>query len=114
MSITRGLAFSISSNRIVVPEGFRLMAASVLSTNSENRDSAEYSFMKRISSGTPDPNRYSVNCFADSVFPTPVGPRKRKLLLGRSDNPFNPSSDACKARAIRAIASVCPRIRPSR
>jgi hypothetical protein len=51
----------------------------------DNRASDEYSFMKTISRAELDPKRYSVKHFADSVFPTPVRPRSKKLHFGRND-----------------------------
>jgi hypothetical protein len=104
-SISCPCAFSISSNRSVAPSGLRRIAISVRRRNSDSRDSDVYSFMKIISNETLDPKTYSVKHLADSVLPTPVGPRNRKLHLGRFPLSFNPSSAAWIARAILPIAA---------
>src|SRR5688572_4584621 len=55
-----------------------------------------------------EPTRSSVNRSVSSVFPTPVGPRKRKLALGRP-GVVSLSSPCCSRSATRSIATSWPR-----
>ena len=49
-----------------------------------------------------EPNKSRANCLASSVLPTPVGPTKRKLPIGR----FPSSKPARLRRIARATAST--------
>ena len=49
-------------------------------------------------------NRYSANAFANSVFPTPVGPKKIKLPIGLLGS-FNPDLALLIASLIAETAS---------
>ena len=51
--------------------------------------------------------RNSANARASSVFPTPVGPRKMKLPIGRCGS-FNPERARITASATAVTASSCP------
>ena len=53
------------------------------------------------------PNINSANTFASSVFPTPVGPRKRKVPIGRFIS-FNPDRERRIALVRTLIASPWP------
>ena len=63
---------------------------------------SEYSDISNLIIASLVPNISSASCFASSVFPTPVGPTKRKLPIGRL-----PSSNPARLRRIaRATAST--------
>ena len=49
------------------------------------------------------------SCFTSSVFPTPVGPTKRRFATGRSLS-FKPERDALTAFTTAFIACFCPNI----
>ena len=52
-------------------------------------------------------NRLSASVFASSVFPTPVGPRKRKEPIGRLGS-LIPARARMMASATESTASSCP------
>src|SRR5438270_270851 len=58
-------------------------------------------------------NRYSASARASSVLPTPVGPRKRKLPMGRFSSP-RPARDRRTAFDTATRASSCPTTRARR
>ena len=47
------------------------------------------------------------SCLASSVLPTPVGPEKRKLPMGRSGAP-RPERESLMALAMASMAVSCP------
>mmetsp|Transcript_38319 Transcript_38319/g.96301 ORF Transcript_38319/g.96301 Transcript_38319/m.96301 type:complete len:280 (+) Transcript_38319:768-1607(+) len=64
-----------------------------------------------MASGSP---KYtSASALVSSVFPTPVGPQKRKPPMGRSGS-FSPEQLRIMARATAPMASVCPTTRSAR
>ena len=54
-----------------------------------------------------EPKTKNANALANSVFPTPVGPAKIKLAIGRV-RLFNPTRERLIALAIALIATFCP------
>ena len=57
-----------------------------------------------------EPNTSAAKARANSVFPTPVGPRKRKIPAGRLRG-FKPARATCMACATRLTASSWPMTR---
>ena len=65
-----------------------------------------YSDMSIWISASASPNMNSARAFASSVLPTPVGPAKMKLPIGRFGS-LSPARLRRTASLIRLIASVC-------
>ena len=68
------------------------------------------SLMSILTSASSVPNMNSASAFASSVLPTPVGPRKRKLPIGRFGS-FSPARARRTARLSVEIACSCPTTR---
>ena len=68
------------------------------------------SLMSILTSASSVPNMNSASAFASSVLPTPVGPRKRKLPIGRFGS-FKPARARRTARLSVEIACSCPTTR---
>ena len=69
------------------------------------------SLMSILISASSVPNMNSASAFANSVFPTPVGPRKRKLPIGRFGS-LRPARARRTARLSVPIACSWPTTRP--
>src|SRR5919197_15566 len=65
-----------------------------------------YSVMSKRRNSTP---RMRASCLASSVLPTPVGPEKRKLPMGRSGL-ARPERDSLMALAIASMGVAGPRL----
>ena len=77
------------------------------------RDTECFSIYSLISSRTILPsssNRLAASVFASSVFPTPVGPRKRKEPIGLPGS-LMPAFDRMIASVTRVTPSSCPMTR---
>src|ERR1022692_2896199 len=88
-SSTRGCAFSISSKRSVppkIPDSARPRSPTSSASRPINFSTDNWFWYSDISKrmGFKPSKRYAVKTFVSSVFPTPVGPTKRKEPLGRA------------------------------
>ena len=66
-----------------------------------------YSLMSILTMFFSESKRYSAKAFASSVLPTPVGPRKMKLPIGRFGSE-RPARFLLIALQTRSTASSCP------
>mmetsp|Transcript_23594 Transcript_23594/g.67617 ORF Transcript_23594/g.67617 Transcript_23594/m.67617 type:complete len:233 (-) Transcript_23594:1572-2270(-) len=66
-----------------------------------------YSLISKRINASSSSNINSLNALHNSVFPTPVGPRKIMEAMGL-DGSFRPARDRCTASVTTSMASSCP------
>ena len=71
---------------------------------------SEYSDISTLTMFRSSSKRYSARARANSVLPTPVGPRKMKLPIGRFGS-FSPDLARRTASETADTAESCPRTR---
>ena len=113
-SKTSGCAFSISSKRINESGRWRTCSARLRApppTCSRRwlEPGIMYSDMSTRIMRSGEPNIIVASCLASSVFPTPVGPTKKRLPHGFSGS-FIPALNLASTREATAHAASCPMI----
>ena len=115
---TSGCAFSISSKRMTEYGFLRTFSLSCPPSSCPTYPGGEptildtlcFSIYSDISTRIMDsslPNKASASALESSVFPTPVGPRKRKDPIGRFGS-LSPTRPRFTAFATAVTASSCP------
>ena len=118
---TSGWAFSISSSKITAYGRWRIFSVNWPPSSKPTYPGGEptkrltecfsiYSDISILTSASCSPNIASAKVFANSVLPTPVGPKNKNEPIGRRGS-FKPLLARRIERAIALTASDCPMTR---